>query len=460
MTMGIDISIVAGPTKDTSSVSASGSVQHVITDAEVGVFGIQDDALKNAVASPNGFSPGTRPNEAYLSSTTPTPWGDLYKTYGWDQVQTVLVADSASITGIDSKPPLIAEKTFTNNSGVAGTFKAGVSLQVANTSSSTWSDTYSMGFEQKFTYNVSFLGEGVGGETDLKFGAEFGHSHTEQSTVTEGTQDEVDVVLNPGQSVIARLTVSRSVLKVRITYRAYLIGSTALHYDPGYNGHNFWALEIGGQMAAGGISNSRTFTEDIEIDFSTDSRVTTTNPDGGTPPAPSDKVVVYDDSQYRGSSQELGVGRYDWGQIHNDAISSLRVPAGMRVTLYTDTHFQGGSKTFTQDTPYVGDDFNDRTSSIQVESGTAGTPHAPTGGVVVVYDDSQYRGYRQELGAGSYGWGQIHNDTISSLRVPAGMSVTLYTDTHFQGRSKTFTKDTPYVGDDFNDQTSSIVVRG
>jgi hypothetical protein len=154
------------------------------------------------------------------------------------------------------------------------------------------------------------------------------------------------------------------------------------------------------------------------------------------------------------------VGRYDWGQIHNDAISSLRVPAGMRVTLYTDTHFQGGSKTFTQDTPYVGDDFNDRTSSIQVESGTAGTPHAPTGGVVVVYDDSQYRGYRQELGAGSYGWGQIHNDTISSLRVPAGMSVTLYTDTHFQGRSKTFTKDTPYVGDDFNDQTSSIVVRG
>ncbi|MBO3458588.1 beta/gamma crystallin family protein [Aetokthonos hydrillicola Thurmond2011] len=81
----------------------------------------------------------------------------------------------------------------------------------------------------------------------------------------------------------------------------------------------------------------------------------------------SNQVIVYDDSQYRGFAQTLDVGNYDWGQIHNDTISSLRVPDGMRVTLYSDTHFQGKSKTFTQDTPYVGDDFNDITSSIIVE---------------------------------------------------------------------------------------------
>ncbi len=85
------------------------------------------------------------------------------------------------------------------------------------------------------------------------------------------------------------------------------------------------------------------------------------------PPRPPVYAVVYDDSQYRGFSQNLSVGRYDWGQIHNDSISSLRVPAGMKVTLYSDTHFQAKSKTFTQDTPYVGDDFNDITSSIIVE---------------------------------------------------------------------------------------------
>ena len=206
---------------------------------------------------------------------------------------------------------------------------------------------------------------------------------------------------------------------------------------------------------------SKTFTQDTpyvgdDINDQTSS-IKVEYGSGGTPPAPGGKVVVYDDSQYRGFSQELGAGQYDWGQIHNDTISSLRVPAGMRVTLYSDTHFQGKSKTFTQDTPYVGDDINDQTSSIKVESGSGGTPPAP-GGKVVVYDDSQYRGFSQELGAGQYDWGQIHNDTISSLRVPAGMRATLYSDTHFQGKSKTFTQDTPYVGDDINDQTSSIKV--
>jgi predicted chitinase len=88
-------------------------------------------------------------------------------------------------------------------------------------------------------------------------------------------------------------------------------------------------------------------------------------------PAPggnSSQVIVYDDSQYQGFAQVLDIGQYDWGQIHNDAISSLRVPPGMKVTLYEDTYFQGKSKTFTQDTPYVGDDFNDLTSSIIVEN--------------------------------------------------------------------------------------------
>jgi predicted chitinase len=81
------------------------------------------------------------------------------------------------------------------------------------------------------------------------------------------------------------------------------------------------------------------------------------------------QVTVYDDSQYQGFAQTLNSGKYDWGQIHNDTISSLRVPNGMKVTLYNDTHFQGKSKIFTQDTPYVGDDFNDITSSIVVEPG-------------------------------------------------------------------------------------------
>jgi transglycosylase-like protein with SLT domain len=80
--------------------------------------------------------------------------------------------------------------------------------------------------------------------------------------------------------------------------------------------------------------------------------------------------------------------------------------------------------------------------------------------LVTVFVDANFQGANAGLGTGRYDWGQlgIPNDSLSSLRVPAGLVATLYENTHFAGRSKTFTRDASYVGDDFNDITSSIVV--
>ncbi|MGB9426497.1 MAG: hypothetical protein WCB09_08645, partial [Methylocella sp.] len=143
--MGIEVSIKAGADAATSSVNASGSVQHIITDTERKTFGIQDAGLKNAV----GKFFGKEPNDAYLHSDT--PWGDLYKTYGWPEVQTVLVVESATIRGITSEPVIVATKTFTNKSKVKATFNAGISDQVSNTSTSSWSQTDTITVGQKFT---------------------------------------------------------------------------------------------------------------------------------------------------------------------------------------------------------------------------------------------------------------------------------------------------------------------
>jgi hypothetical protein len=80
--------------------------------------------------------------------------------------------------------------------------------------------------------------------------------------------------------------------------------------------------------------------------------------------------------------------------------------------------------------------------------------------VVTIYDDANFQGNSTKLDVGRYDWGQlgISNDSLSSLKVPVGMVVTLYDDTHFSGKSKIFTQDNSYVGDDFNDITSSIEV--
>jgi hypothetical protein len=57
-------------------------------------------------------------------------------------------------------------------------------------------------------------------------------------------------------------------MKVRLTYRAYLIGNTAINYNPTCKD-----LDIGSMMAAAGNSNSKLVTDDLEIGFHTNSQI-------------------------------------------------------------------------------------------------------------------------------------------------------------------------------------------
>lgn len=265
--MGISIGIVAGHDNASSSVSASGSVQHVITDEEVTTFGIGDKQLKDAV---NAYF-GKSPNDAYLHS--PTPWGDLYKSYNWPQVQMVLVVQSAEIIGITSEPVIVKTQEFTNSSSQQGTFNVAISETVNNTTSTNWSTGGTLSIGEKFTYGVSFLGADAKGETSLTYSQSWAVGGQESKSITVGSTSGVSVVLDPGESVVAELSASRGVMRVRIRYNAYLIGSTAINYNPTYQGHHFWSLGIGGVMASGGISNSIQTTEDIEIGYYSNSKI-------------------------------------------------------------------------------------------------------------------------------------------------------------------------------------------
>ena len=84
-------------------------------------------------------------------------------------------------------------------------------------------------------------------------------------------------------------------------------------------------------------------------------------------------VTVYSDMNYGGYAVGLPLGEHDMAAlaaygIINDDISSLKVPAGYKVTLYDNSGFGGDSRTYTSDASYVGDDFNDRCTSIKVST--------------------------------------------------------------------------------------------
>ena len=82
-----------------------------------------------------------------------------------------------------------------------------------------------------------------------------------------------------------------------------------------------------------------------------------------------------------------------------------------------------------------------------------------TSGVATLYEHSNYGGWAVSLEEGLDILAKgIANDQISSLRVSDGYKVTIYDDEGFKGKSKEFTSDASYVGDEMNDKTSSIKI--
>lgn len=266
--MGIDVSITAGPDGTSSSANVSGSIQHLITNDERSTFRLGDAQLKEAV---NAYF-GKAPNDAYL--TSPTPYGDLYQTYGWQQVSTVLVGTKAEILSLTSEPVIVKTQEFSNQSSQKGTFNVSISEQLSDTSTSTWSTGGTLTVGQKISYGINFLGSGVKGETSLSYSQSWGVGGSQSKTVTVGSTSGVTVELDPGEAIIAELSASRGTLKVQITYNAYLIGYAAVNYNPTYKDHHFWALPIQNVMSAGGINNSVPSTEVLNIGYYSNSKIT------------------------------------------------------------------------------------------------------------------------------------------------------------------------------------------
>jgi hypothetical protein len=172
-------------------------------------------------------------------------------------------------------------------------------------------------------------------------------------------------------------------------------------------------------------------------------------------PAGAPQVTVFEDPDYGGASKALLVGRHELAGlgVRNDAISSIRVPAGLVAVLFEHAGFAGKSVELTADSPHLGG-FNDRTSSVIVGKRTA--QDVPC---VTVYEASNWQGKSQRLPPGGYDVAQLGlaNDSLSSLRVPRGLRAVLHEHAGFAGAKIAYEADTSNVGS-FDNKTSSIVV--
>lgn len=241
------------------SIKHSGSEINLISDNDINVFKVQ--RLHNAVKQ----HLGKEPKDVYLRS--PTPWGDLYKTYGWQPVKRVLSIKSARVTRLTMDPVIMLSHDFENLSNQTVKVNTGITQTVENTLTTSWTKEkeYTVSQEIEYEFNVGF--SKVNGVTGFSFTNKWGVSEEKSQTQTIGSSSGMETELKPGQAVTAVLSAEAGFLEIEVTHKASLVGNLALNYKKAYRGHHFWGPLIQDVMKTGNLDNEKTSTERIKFGF-------------------------------------------------------------------------------------------------------------------------------------------------------------------------------------------------
>ncbi|CAH2987306.1 unnamed protein product [Chilo suppressalis] len=261
------VNVTASMIEGMSAVDIAGESVDVISDQEIHTFGLGESPLKDAVERYSGGRPG----DVYLKS--PTPWNDLYKVYNWSEVRRTLYPRSARVLGVTSQPVIVSVQEFSNHSSVVGTYNAGITHQVEQTVSNTWSKGGELTVGTEISYNIDMQVATVGGSASMSFGSSWGHDRTNSKSVTVGASSAIEVELAPGQAAIATLQAIRATVEVEVDYTATLHGAVACNYPDKHNDHHFWSYDINEVMGAAGMNKNIDSTERMRIDFYSDAKV-------------------------------------------------------------------------------------------------------------------------------------------------------------------------------------------
>lgn len=260
----IVINIAAGNNKSDVRINYSGVDVDIIGDREIELFHLDSFTLKRAVKKKYDVVP----RDVFLRS--PTPWGDLYKTYKWQEVTRVLEVKSAKLKHSAVKSVVVLSQDFENSINNPIKVNAGISQTVENTIATTWSRTQETTFSQEIEYNLNVILAKLSGTTSFSYTSTVGKSQEKSESVTVGTTTSMEVELKPGQSVSAVLSANRYNLEVEVVYAVTLKGQVAVNFRKPYKGHHFYGPSIGSVLKSGGLDTEVTVVENIELGLFTD----------------------------------------------------------------------------------------------------------------------------------------------------------------------------------------------
>jgi len=173
-------------------------------------------------------------------------------------------------------------------------------------------------------------------------------------------------------------------------------------------------------------------------------------------------VTLHEDCNYGGKRFFLEPGTYREYQmkIDNDKLSSMQIPAGMKVTIYEHDNFQGRSQTYTANIACLDATWNDQASSIVVESSFY-QPGGNNNDYVTFYSDCYSKGFSRTLRPGTYTGNDLANlkNNISSFSIFGNLRVRVYINNESAtGYYNTFDASQTCLSNSYNDKISSLAI--
>ncbi|MBX2823862.1 MAG: hypothetical protein KTR33_03970 [Gammaproteobacteria bacterium] len=176
---------------------------------------------------------------------------------------------------------------------------------------------------------------------------------------------------------------------------------------------------------------------------------------------------VFTACNYRGEGARLAEGEYmaaDLARlgIPDNAVASIRAPAGMEVHIFVNDFLRGRSAAVTGDQNCLtGTRFEGEVSSIKVFSGSSSAAKRVSG--VTLYADCYYSGQSVTLPVGEYdaralAANGLADNTISSIKIPKGYRLTGYENDFYRGGSLALAEDEECLTRRRADDTISSVV--
>lgn len=247
-----------------SSINFRGFDSSIISDDERVTFGLTDEVLKTAAEKYSGG----RPQDVFLHS--PTPWGDLYKTYGWREIRRILKPVKATILDIQREDVVVSIKELDNNSSFSVKFDATDTSEVENLIKNKWHTAGVLSITEPISYKVN-------GAADFSYTSPWGIDNAEVKKLLIGAKSDVELSLEPGQIVTASLTAKEVTMTVQVDYTANLSGHVACNYPRKYKGHHFWRYEVNGLMGAGSLIRTVNCSDVINLKFYADPNIVVMN---------------------------------------------------------------------------------------------------------------------------------------------------------------------------------------